>query len=435
MVDKKGQKSGTTGNIHSSATPADDLDVVAKKPVQYDNYDRKASKEDKDELKAFLLMHLIENETNSFKRQPGESSAIEDALRYYDQDMKKANDEDLDSSIAAHDAHPNDYDSDISYTGGGYYPGAGGHYSRPGHKGATVSFGNIDQISVGEKQARVLDVLNDAAVAAGVNVNTMRGLWFVETRFSTIKELSTTGCSGAWQFCRGTWAEQILKHGDQIAARLAAKGFTDDAAIALKYHNALVNKQISVNDAGLQSQRFNGHIATYAASYYAADIAKGHHLNAADINDGGKIYAAYNVGSGSLFKLIRMAEANDDTNAMSALGKVARLNPMFYRHDENASEALANYQAAVENGGKQFGRAFGIDMARAPVPTQNLASAKIDPKADNPLSKVFHHADAIKVPPKAASTLGEQVSNVASNVWQSGQKILSNLPSLDLRLG
>ena len=381
--------------IKSSAKPTSDMVAVSqpitKKRGDFDQHDADVSDADRDLLVDFMMRHNVFDQSNAdaFKRTEQEQTAINDALKYYQPQIDEANREDIDAQIAARDNGASvDYDSGITYRG----VGASGHSAKGGH--STLAFSDMGHIAIGEKQNRVNDVLADAAKSAGVSLNTMHGIWFVESRFSTIKEVSSTGCSGAFQFTRGTWAEEMLKHGDEIAARLQAKGFTEDAAIALKYHQALVNKDIKVSDAGLQSQRFNGHIAAYASAYYIADIAHRNHIDAGNEKEGGKLYAAYNVGEGSLRQLVNLAEAGNGSNAMDVLGRVARLNPMFYQGGATGSEALANYQAAIDNGNRQYSKAFDSKpIGQAMVQDDHNAAPKAAPAHTDLLSQA---ADAIR---------------------------------------
>lgn len=393
---------------------------ASKKSAEQTDYSSDVAKEDKDALNIFLLASLLnQNDPLSYERSATVQQQIDEALKYYQPEIDAENAASQDARIKDREEHPenySDYDAGISYTG---RSGAG-----PTGRG-TLAFGDMGRIAVGEKQQRVNDVIGDAAQAAGVNLNTMRGIWHVETKFSTLKEVSSTGCSGAFQFTKGTWAEMMLKHGDEIAVRLNAQGYKDDAAIALKYHNALRNKEIRVSDAGLQSQRFNGHIATYASAYYISDIAKRNGINAMNQNEGGKLYAAYNVGEGALRKLMNLDNNDSGASAMSALGRVAQLNPMFYRNGATAGDALANYQAAMDNGIKQYANAFGKD----PSPRASAqASARNEPvTASREAPATASTRSAFHASASPAPTLIDQGIKVAKgavdfaeNAWKTG---------------
>lgn len=424
MADKA-RSNNNRGPIVSSVSPTEDHTIATARPHTSSDFDRGSSKEDKQN--SMLLMAALILDQGVYGPLTAHQTAIQRALEHYQAEIIAANQISETATIAAHEADPSNYDAGISFTGRGEagVPSASGGRS-------TVAFGNMGRITVGEKQNNVNDVLADAARVNGINIATMRGMWHVESKFSSIREVSSTGCSGPWQFTQGTWAEMILKHGDKIAARLDAQGHTEDAAIALRYHNALVNREIRVNDAGLQSQRFNGHISTYAAAHYMADISRRQGLDAMNVRDGGKIYAAYNVGETAMRTLQRLERSGSDSNAMQVVGRVARLNPMFYQGGANGAEALANYQAAVENGTRQFSRVFSDTPALTQTAENRRAPASPQAErreaASTPvLSHVFGNAhDAIRVPAPAARAL-DHAADMARDVVTRGQQMFARL--------
>lgn len=420
MADKA--RSNNRGPILSSVTPTEDHTTATARPSQIPgDFDRHASDKDKKDLSLFMMAVAIDS-NGQFIRSPEHQAAIERAYQHYKNEIEAANSAGRDSTIADRDSDPSAYDGGITFTGRS-------HAGSVSSGRSTVAFGDMGRISIGEKQNRVNDVLADAARANGINIATMRGMWHVESRFSSIREVSSTGCSGPWQFTQGTWAEMILKHGDEIAARLSAQGHTEDAAIALRYHNALVNREIRVGDAGLQSQRFNGHISTYAAAHYMADIARRQGINAMDVRNGGQLYAAYNVGEGSLDKLQRLVRDGSNADAMGVLGRVARLNPMFYQGGATGAEALANYQAAVENGTRQYSRVFGAEPAprqAAAASTTHSASTEQPRQTPFNLRPAFQNAGHETQP-----SLADRAVDVAANLTRGAQRFMERQFNFD----
>lgn len=261
-----------------------------------------------------------------------------------------------------------------------------------------VDFGSIRNMPIGERQRTVAATIPQAADAAGVSPDMMRGLWGVESGFGKGR-LSSTGCLGDWQFTKGTWAFIIEKYGDQIPSEAARA-----------YAGMLKEGAIKKNDAGLQALRDDPVVSTYAAAFYGKDIARGLSIDPKDPSNYGKIYAAYNVGPASLKKLMDLEKDSPMANAKTALGYVADVNPMFYRNGATASQALANYQGAVETRLKDYNRLFGDT---APV------AARSDIKAKNPVQTAFSaSASGMTVDEKRAQ---EEQPSVISTAYETAR--------------
>ncbi|MFA7275685.1 MAG: hypothetical protein WC043_02655 [Pseudobdellovibrionaceae bacterium] len=314
-------------------------------------------------------VHHIFNFDEPFLRTGEEESAITQALKYYANSFRQLDDEDRQARcLTSHDTDNEDSPSPSGSTGYGTYDilrHGGSRHSGRTHGSALIEIPPLTKMQVGERQAAINSLLPKAAAEIGVSPEIMKGIWYKETKFSTLKEVSSTGCIGPWQFTRGTFAENILGHGDQIARSLKAAGYEDEAIAVAKYHYALRNKTVDTRDQGLQSLRMNTAISTYAATHYVADIAKRQGLDATDIKNGGKLYAAYNVGEGSLDKLEKMAANGNTISAKGALGWVADVNPQFYKNGANASEVLQNYQTAIEHGVRQHAYVFSASPTLA----------------------------------------------------------------------
>ena len=418
----------TRTNRPSNQRPGDDIVTPVKPAV---DFSQPASQdEDKDGVSNFMMFAML-SQQNVYERSADIQALIDEAFKEFEPEITRLDNEDREAMIRDAEAHPENYDDNPDNDTGAPLFNSQGSPRAPGDASPTLNFRDSAPIAVGEKQNRVNDVIADAARSTGVNLQIMQGIWHVETKFSSIREVSSTGCSGPFQFTRGTWGEMILKHGDEIAERLSAQGYHEDAAIALRYHTQLRNREIRPSDAGLQQQRFNGHIATYAAAHYIKDIADRNNINEMDPRSGGMLYAAYNVGEGSLRKLMRLGDS--DQAASGVLGRVAHLNPMFYRGGASASEALANYQAAMDNGVRQYARNFGGDasprteVARAERSERTTSHASRVASSDAPshssaLSRVFDAADSIRVPKVA-----EQIADAGRSVLNRGRQMFASL--------
>ena len=424
----------TRTNRPSNQRPGDDI-VTAVKPA-IDFAQPASQEEEKDSLSSYMLLTML-SQQNAYERSAEIQAEIDAAFKEYQPEIEALDAEDREAMIRDREEHPENYDDNPNNdTGTPLFDSRGARV--PSDGSPTVTFRDSAPIAIGERQNRVNDVIADAARSTGVNLQIMQGIWHVETKFSSIREVSSTGCSGPFQFTRGTWAEMILKHGDEIAERLRAQGHNEDADIALRLHTQLRNREIRPSNEQLQQQRFNGHIATYAAAHYIKDIADRNGINEMDPRSGGMLYAAYNVGEGSLRKLMRLGDS--DQAASSVLGRVAQLNPMFYRGGASASEALANYQAAMDNGVRQYARNFGGDASPRTEVASNQREERSAPRAsarneDHGSSRSLAHtfreeAERITAP---ASRV---VSDVANSIGEAGRSVLNRgrqmFASLDL---
>ncbi|MDD3021196.1 MAG: transglycosylase SLT domain-containing protein [Alphaproteobacteria bacterium] len=206
------------------------------------------------------------------------------------------------------------------------------------------------KISIGDRQLRVNDAIAQASEVTGVPADLSKGLWGVESSFGK-NRLSPTGCLGDWQFTKGTFKSVIKQHGHEIPGLQKALKEVNGDVLALRDHPE---------------------ISTYASQFYVKDLAEGLGLDVREKSNWGTLYAAYNVGPGGVKKLLRLAEQDPDAVAKDKLGFVAKVNPMFYVKGATASEALNNYQVAVETRLQDHKRAFGDTEPAATV----VASAK-----------------------------------------------------------
>lgn len=199
------------------------------------------------------------------------------------------------------------------------------------------------KLELGDRQKAVMSVMDDAAKSAGISENLLSGIWGIESHFG--KSLtSPTGCTGDFQFTKGTWASMIKGKGGEIANRLELTGHHEEAEKVRQMAEGLKNGSIKTNDAGLQAMRNDPRISTYAAAYYLKDVANSVHADAKAESSFGLIYAGYNIGPGGARKLQgELAHSN----ALSGLGYVAAVNPQFFKNNATGEQALANYQATV----------------------------------------------------------------------------------------
>jgi hypothetical protein len=227
--------------------------------------------------------------------------------------------------------------------------------------GSNMTFRDFRMGSRSERQAVIASLIDDAAGNAGISQDLLQGVWFKETRFSSIREISITGAAGPMQFTRGTWADVIKRHGDEIAAGLMRAGpqYRDEAMAVLNYQRALLNGSIGTRDAGLQNMRHDPAISIFASAMYLRDCARDMRVDAMNFENAGIIYARYNIGAGAVRELMQMRDAGRMDAAKDDIGFVARVNPAFFAGNASAGTVLANYQATMENGSRQFDRNFG----------------------------------------------------------------------------
>ncbi len=240
------------------------------------------------------------------------------------------------------------------------------------------------KISMGERQLRVNDSIERASAVTGVPADLSKGLWGVESGFGK-NRLSPTGCLGDWQFTKATFKSVIKQHGHEIPGLEKALKEVNGDVLALRDHPE---------------------ISTYASQFYVRDLADGLGLDVREKSNWGTLYAAYNVGPGGVRKLLSLAEKDPDAVAKDKLGFVAKVNPMFYVKGATASEALNNYQVAVETRLRDHQRAFGdTEPATTVVASAKSTGAKIvlasdeitSPKAKSQPSVDLKNAPALSL--------------------------------------
>lgn len=210
---------------------------------------------------------------------------------------------------------------------------------------------DMSRIPSGDRQKAVIAAMPAAAQAAGVSPDLLKGLWGVESGFGT-NLTSPTGCKGDFQFTRGTFRSVVNEYNEQIASSIEkdmGNKALADRVRAMKGQSA----------SQMGPERDNPTIATYAAAFYAKEVAQAVKVDPKQESSFGAIYAGYNVGPGNALKLKRLEAQGSDASAKAILGYVAQVNPMFYKNGANASEALANYQNAVKTRANDFDRKFG----------------------------------------------------------------------------
>jgi hypothetical protein len=247
----------------------------------------------------------------------------------------------------------------------------------------------VGTVEVGERQVAVNNVLSDAANSAGVSPELVRGIWGIETRFSSHKTMvSPSGCSGPFQFTKGTFND-VFKDKEFRDKILAEQG--DKLEPGVK--KALQEGNWKVGSEWGSDLRFHPVVSTYAAAEYMKDVGKMVGADPNNKNDFGKIYAGYNVGPGNAQKLASLEARGSQANAGSVLGSAASWNPAFFTGGASASEALGRYQAYVESSIDSYNKSFGV---KTPAATQ-VASAEAK-APDGSLRSEFKTANAATTP-------------------------------------
>jgi hypothetical protein len=230
-----------------------------------------------------------------------------------------------------------------------------------------------DNLTFSERQKSVMSVMDDAAKTAGVQQEFLAGLWGVESSFGKNRK-SPSGCLGDFQFTQKTFKSMMNEHGDVIADRLRAQG---DVKLAERIEKG----------GNLLDLRDDPKVATYAAAFYAKDVAKSLGVDAKDQKNWGIIYAGYNIGPGNADKLDgSLANRN---NVKTALGDVAKWNPKFFTGGASGLEALQNYQREVEANLKKF-----LNIADAPKDDVK------EPKSTSYAKNVDGEKDSVKISAK-----------------------------------
>lgn len=269
---------------------------------------------------------------------------------------------------------------------------------------------------MGDRQKIVLDTLKDAANSAHVSLQTMCGMWGVESSFGR-NLTSASNCQGDWQFTRGTWASTIRIHGNEIANRLAATGHHAEAE-SLRHHVAMLKSDGGYkNNASLQVLRNDARISTYAAAFYLQDVAKEIGVNPSKSENAGVLYAGYNVGPAAARRL--KGDLNDDFGAGKELGSVARWNPLFFRDKEGnftltGKQALEKYQSKVGENfavfSSKFSMAVDTGSSGGGPKHKDDAGGKLE-KASNVFASTFGNAASVSTQ-TAATTNGPKPTTI-----------------------
>ncbi len=230
------------------------------------------------------------------------------------------------------------------------------------------------KIELGDRQKAVMSVLDDAANRAGVSKDLMTGLWGVESGFGK-NRLSPSGCLGDFQFTKSTFASVIKTHGSEIAAGLRAKG-NEYLAVRIENHSQSL-KSGHLSEAGkadLQTLRDEPRVATYAAAFYAKDVARDLKVDPTQEKNWGIIYAGYNIGPGNADKLD--GSLAHVPNVKGALGSVAAWNPKFFKNGATGTEALQNYQNSITQNLVSFNKAVA---AKTPTAVADAGKTATEP--------------------------------------------------------
>lgn len=111
-------------------------------------------------------------------------------------------------------------------------------------------------VTLTERRVAVLSLLEPASEATGVNADTLRGMWWVESRSGHPDMLvSPTNAKGDWQFTKETQANMFLHYGPEIADNLEEYGFTLEAENVRMFTRGLRN--LAIEEHGIETGTLN----------------------------------------------------------------------------------------------------------------------------------------------------------------------------------
>jgi len=107
-------------------------------------------------------------------------------------------------------------------------------------------------VTLSERRVAVLSLIEPASEATGVNADTLRGMWWVESRSGHPDMLvSPTNAKGDWQFTKETQANMFLHYGPEIANNLEEYGFTLEAENVRMFTRGLRN--LAIEEQGIET--------------------------------------------------------------------------------------------------------------------------------------------------------------------------------------
>lgn len=227
---------------------------------------------------------------------------------------------------------------------------------------------SIGEIQIGERQQTVVDTIPDAAKAVGIDPDFMRGLWGIESSFGQ-NLMSPTGCEGDWQFSQGTWDSIMKKDGAKIADLI-------EAEYPLK---AMEIRQNHQNRGSLNEYQYDPVVSTYASAFLTQRNAVSMGVDPMQRESWSVLYAAYNIGAGNAKELQAIEASGSQRAVMNEIGSAARHNPLFFKNNASAGDALARYQSVIETRLEDYDK----QLAHLERPTITLASV------ETPLTKAF----------------------------------------------
>ncbi|GEM_PF-2931698 len=205
-----------------------------------------------------------------------------------------------------------------------------------------VGPGSLGDVPTGKRQEAVVATIPDAAEKIGIAPELMQGVWGIESRFGSHKSMvSSTGCSGDWQFSGSTFESMMQKHGKEIA-EMAGDKLEPEVKQALESGNGNVRTEWG------SDLRFHPVVSTYASAFYLKEVAGNLGVDPTKPENFGTVFAGYNVGPGNAEKLIALDQSGAGGSAVGHLGRVAAVNPMFFSGGASADESLRRYQAHIE---------------------------------------------------------------------------------------
>lgn len=211
---------------------------------------------------------------------------------------------------------------------------------------------------INETQQRIAEAIPEAAEAAGIHPDLLRGVWGIETNYSQA-DLYGGDAQGHFQFIAGTWDDTFNKHIASLPPEL----------------RSIAETAQSQGHGAVQNLKFHPEISAHMSAHYLSDVASDLGVDPMNLDNAGDIFMGYNLGPGNASRVLN-GEFLHPGNS-----KAAAANPLFFNNVGSAADVRRNYQSIV------------LDRAtNAPVLQDDTLVAGVDPSK---VSRVVTWGDSI----------------------------------------